>query len=986
LSLGHDVDTREFFEATLPDTGYYYLFLLPARRHIAFASLEEMAKAVLKYDNNPKCTVYHACSSFTHQSVVGEDGKKKHRVPANHHRAKSLWIDVDCGEEKAAEKRGYLTKLDAWQAVSAFCTKVGLPLPLVVDSGNGIHCYWPLTKSIKPGAWQVLAVGLKEALAREGVLVDPTRTHDFSSVLRPPGSTNRKREPHRPVLVKKATTFVAPELIQQVLLQLVGNVTVQAPTAPAGTAGDASINEDLTAHLPTSLPSSAEEIANRCAQVAAVRDTKGDVSYEHWRGVIGLIKHCTEGLPLAEAWTEERAATGHSSVDFKTRYETWTTGPPTCDFFAGVNPAGCNGCPHSGKIKTPMVLGRIEPEPAAMLLSMEVDGQPVDIEVPPLPNGFSWSGQQLIRWLKRDGNSEPFPFCKTLFYPISRLKRDDGTYGMGIRSHTNKRMREFEIDTGLLASPTKLLEALGHNGEIVSMNNKDSSAHVTAYLRDSLEELKQRADELSVMTSFGWKNEMQDFLIGKRLYRSDGSMRVVMLGGIGSAYADHFPEPMGTVESYSKALNHVFDRPGMECLQYAIASGFGSVLTPFGEDDYHGLMVCLTGGKTGQGKTSACAAALYAFGDAPSMTILSEKGTTVNAFYTQMGVYANLPLLMDEYTNIKPEELSDYCYSISGGKDKKRLFNTPKGVRASTHTHWRLSPFVTTNKDLHAILALHTANSQAEAVRLIQIKVDTYPIPILPGGEVPSAMTQMRLNRGKAGEAFIRYVVANRDEVFALYRDTIASLGEEIAGPKYRFFRNQGAATLTALKLMNQLAIANFDYKQLFAFTVDLMKRLAEDVTEHNTLTAENAINQMVNELNPRILSTVEFRDNRDARGPEITQRIPQAVAGRYIMGSASGKEPLAGRLYLVRKEMRDWCMKHRMELDAVLTYLRDADLLVADNERFTLTRGTEHAITNQMCVVINMHKLSDQLPNSPKLVVHTGGRAVATDKTGVVQ
>lgn len=980
------MDTLAFFKATLPDTGYYYLFLLPARRHIAFTSLEEMAKAVTKHGNNPQCTVYHACASFAAASVgTGKD--KQFRIAPNRHRAKSLWVDVDCGAEKAAEKRGYATKMDAARAVFDFCAKVGLPRPMVVDSGNGIHCYWPLTKSIKAAAWQVLGTALKEALAKEGVLADPTRTADFSSVLRPPGTINRKHEPHRPVVVKTEVEEVAPETVLQVLRQVLGDVPTQDITGVPIRDHATELNDDLTAHLPPPMPTSAETVAEHCAQVAAMRDTLGDVSYEHWRGVIGIIKHCTEGLPLAEAWTEQRAATGHDNVDFKTRFETWTTGPPTCEFFAGVNPAGCNGCPHSGKIKTPMVLGRIEPEQVeSMLITQLVDGKAVEVEVPGLPKGFTWDGQHLIRHIKRKEVLEPHSFCKALFYPISRMRRDDGTFAIGIRVHTKKRTREFEIDTGLLASPTKLMEALGHNGEIVSMNYKDSSAHATAYLRDSLEELKKRADELNVMTSFGWKNDMQDFLVGKRLYRSDGTMRVVMLGGVGNAYADHFPDPVGTTESYSKALNHVFNRPGMECLQYAIASGFGSVLTPFGEDDYHGLMVCLTGGKTGQGKTSACAASLYAFGDAPSMTILSEKGTTVNAFYTQMGVYANLPLLMDEYTNIKPEELSDYCYSISGGKDKKRLFNTPKGVRASVHTHWRLSPFVTTNKDLHAILALHTANSQAEAVRLIQIKVDTYPIPILPGGEVPSAMTQMRLNRGSAGETFIKYVVANRDGMFDLFRQTIASLDAEIPGPKYRFFRNQGAATLTAVRLMNQLGIADFDYDKLFRFTVELMQKLAEDVTEHNTMTAEGALNQMINELNPRILTTIEYRDNRDGRGPEATQRMQQAIAGRYIMGNSTGKEALAGRLYLVRKEMRDWCMKHRMELDSVLTYLRDAELLVADNESFTLTRGTEHAISNQKCVVINMHKLSDSLPNSPKLTVHTGGRAVAPGKTGVVQ
>ncbi len=35
-----------------------------------------------------------------------------------------------------------------------------------------------------------------------------------------------------------------------------------------------------------------------------------------------------------------------------------TTGPTTCARFEALNPGGCNGCPHRGKITSPIMLGR----------------------------------------------------------------------------------------------------------------------------------------------------------------------------------------------------------------------------------------------------------------------------------------------------------------------------------------------------------------------------------------------------------------------------------------------------------------------------------------------------------------------------------------------------------------------------------------------------------------------------------------------------
>jgi hypothetical protein len=63
---------------------------------------------------------------------------------------------------------------------------------MVVESGHGMHVYWPFKEAISPAKWQRYAEGLKAACVVHGLKADPARTADCASVLRPPGTHNHK--------------------------------------------------------------------------------------------------------------------------------------------------------------------------------------------------------------------------------------------------------------------------------------------------------------------------------------------------------------------------------------------------------------------------------------------------------------------------------------------------------------------------------------------------------------------------------------------------------------------------------------------------------------------------------------------------------------------------------------------------------------------------------------------------------------------------
>lgn len=146
--------------------------------------------------------VYHACAEFLLPNT---------RTANNAKGASALWLDLDCGPDKADAGKGYLNKVDAFLDLMAFCQKSRLPNPThIVDSGGGLHGYWVFDRTIPADQWRESAHKFKYLTQTLGLKADATRTADIASVLRLPGTLNFKTDPPRPV----ALLYVASELIR----------------------------------------------------------------------------------------------------------------------------------------------------------------------------------------------------------------------------------------------------------------------------------------------------------------------------------------------------------------------------------------------------------------------------------------------------------------------------------------------------------------------------------------------------------------------------------------------------------------------------------------------------------------------------------------------------------------------------------------------------------------------------------------------------
>ena len=350
----------DFLRLILPPTGPYCLFVkLPGRSkgHNEFAATIEELWAKQAAHDVAGASVWHACASFKRAENdprgTPQGQRRLGRTGHNVALLKTLRIDVDAGDDKP-----YQDAAAAGAACQAFVRAAGMPPPVYVLSGTGVHVYWPLRDAMLPTQWKVLANKLKLLCRQYKLETDPGVTADLSRVLRTPGTHNRKHG---------AKLVIGYQLVEPYYLeQLVGlNVDLQQ-LAQVPVKVDVRVPEHLRiAGLPrladraadgmTGPEVFADDIASQCGQLAAFRDARGVVSEPLWQAALGVLVYCADGAEKGQEWSA-----GHEDYDedaTQDKMERWretVSGATTCARFHEFAPATCEACPLWGRIKSPI--------------------------------------------------------------------------------------------------------------------------------------------------------------------------------------------------------------------------------------------------------------------------------------------------------------------------------------------------------------------------------------------------------------------------------------------------------------------------------------------------------------------------------------------------------------------------------------------------------------------------------------------------------
>jgi hypothetical protein len=919
------MDTLDFLQRILPTEGVYCRFTLSGKRNRFFGDLAEMVDEVQAIDQRGQ-DAYFAISTFKDDS-----SRRNQNVQAT----KVITIDVDCGDDKP-----FPTWKEGLKALGKFVADMKLPKPLIVRSGNGLHTYWVLERDLDRDEWTPLARAMKDAAAGLKFDIDVTKTADASLVLRPVGTHNYK-DPTKPkrveVLLDGGDTTV--EALRKALSYYFNATNTPVKPKNNGLLDSLAVQSDMP-------PAVGSLVAEKCQQIKWATENQDRVSEPLWYALIGVAAFCEDPEGTAVRWSEHHP--GYSETATLKKMEHWqaqATGPTTCAKFESERPIGCKGCPFAGKIGSPARLG---------IRYQEVDTSaeaPAEVltEIP-VPKPFKRTAKGIMATID-DADITVAPFD---LYPLGYGYDEHLGYEvaqfMWNRPHVGWKVLTFR--QAYLADGTyrEFVGCIADQG--IVLETKRQTEYFQIMLRSYMNELRKVRTVTNHYATMGWKEDNKVFVLGDDLYRRSDTGSIEKDTIRLATHANRAGSDMFTVKgSYDvwKAGTTALRKGKMYPHQFSIGIGLASILMQF--TGLKGVTVSFYG-PSGSGKTLAQLMQQSVWGDPEKLHFQSKF--TSNSLFNRFGLYGNLPMTVDEATQMTDKDVGDYLYWVSQGRDKARL---TRSAEEKAPREWALFSTLSTNRPISSKLISAGDENDAQLARLLELRVD--PSPVFRNGtdagrKLHRLFTQ---NYGHAGRDFldrtmqigeqgIRAMLANAFDEFP------AKYGRTFTGVE-RFWEVAVVMVELALRLAHEWKIVDFSQQEATEWAVSQLDDMREAVVD-NYRDVFDLLAQYVNE---HLSDTLLVYHDPGKEPTPVYERIPRGpirvrVDGHRQTGST---KLVGGTMFLERTNFRRWFAKNGGNpRDFVAQITRDGADATPATKKASLGKHTP--ISPPQCYVIGVN------------------------------
>ena len=922
------MDTKTFLESVLGDEGSYCVWANRiADKHKVqkfYPTIDALIHAAHNLDDDGY-DAYFALGTFD------EAGS---REAANVKQLRAFFLDLDCGPTKE-----YASQSEALRSLQNFCKQTQLPRPTLINSGRGIHVYWRLTTPVSRETWQPIADKLKTLCRKHKLFADPVVTADAARVLRVPGTHNHKDEPPTDVkLVGEVGNAIECSAFSDILGDVVDEDSIfKGARKYVPREADAlmqALSGSFVSRFKTIMMKTVK--GTGCAQLGEAVSKQADVSEPLWRAALSVAKFCVDGGKAVHKISEKHPDYSHAATEAKVEL---IKGPYLCERFNEYNANVCPSCTHWGKIKSPISLGR-EVEEASEEDNIVVqtplgvpEATPITYIIPKFPTPFfrGKSGGVFKRGkqvFKEDGEIDDEASKDKLvyfndLYVVRRLKDPEMGESLVMRLHLPKDgVREFTIPLTAVGSKDEFRKHLAMHGVAV-LNVTD----LMEYTMQWVNELQLRTEAEEARRQFGWSDDHASFAVGGSLVFKDR----VEINAPSGATVGLFPYfvPKGTLEGWKQTMRF-YAREGMEPHQFMVGLSFGSVLMEF--QPINAAAFHIYSKDSGLGKTTGMLAGASVWGD-PDLLMMQERDT-FNSKMNRAEVYKNLPCYMDELTNTKPQDLSDWAYQLPSGLQRNRM--GPKGnVERARGKPWKTLFGTTGNTDMLERIALFKALPKAEAQRVLQYRVER--VQFATKAETDNFATAVKENYGHAGIVFLQYVMNNLEAVKQL-AVTVQQKIDVASGltAENRFWSVLVSRTITGLMIAKKAGLLEWKIEPLVKWSIGVMQTAHNNVREMNT-DVEAILTDYLAEHYSGIL---RIKSTDDARKPPTIDMIIQPAEAMRSSHLVARYEYDIKKLYLLTKPLKEWCGKQQINYGGFIDGLKQ-NRTKAHRVKMRLSKGT---------------------------------------------
>ena len=941
------MEPQEFLAAVLPTSGLYCTVELSTkkRQHVFVEDLPALESAIQKFSDRSKNT-YFALASFN------EAGS---REAANASFVRSIFIDLDIG----TGEKTYLSKRAAVEALHQFLvdTKlVTLGAPWLVDSGGGIHAYWPLDKDATVAEWRPVAEAFK-AMAKElGFRIDMTVTADAARVLRPPGTLNHKYDPPRPVLLKFRGAIFSLASIAALLGALVmpakAATDIVLPGKRPSLAAMSPIMQALSNNSITLFKNiMVKTVAGTgCGQVAHyIEHAKEDGMEPLWRGLLSIAAKCDDGQKAAHRLT----AMHPYDFDRMQQKLLEIKGPYPCTALDSNNPGICGECQHWGKITNPLALGRATAVETTEKIYEVPEDAPIHpgahITRPTPPAGYTYGVKggvyREVPGVDGAGSTQSLvvPFD---FFMIDMLQ-EGNTYHSRFAAMRKNSVVYVTIPNNAAGSKDEVIKKLsGQN--IIAAYGSGNDVHLFNYVRTCIGEASAADSALRVPPNMGWQAD-GGFAV---------SDQILLPNNLGYTFVSdkltnviNATSTKGSLGDWQRVM-HMLQAKEQWGLLFHAAIGFGTPLMQWIDEGTPGVTFHVCGNTSSAGKTLALNLCASVWGSPQHYPVIPTTSSVT--MMQRAGLLGNLPLVIDEVTtksrDSKNEWIPNYAFAFSQGAHKLKGSGS-SNTELDNNLFWRSMCILTSNDpQMEHMMGARETTSEGEVRRMLEWVTTK---PIVWTDPERDLLELLNVNYGHAGRKYAQWLVDNQEVAKEVLIATQKKWRAAAHAKDSERFWNAGCSSILAGAILAGPKYANvfeFDTPQLAKFAQGLV-RYARAIIDSNQNTAEDILNAYTREYNGQFIKigpeqngVAIFNDGRQVRKDSTRGR----VAGRIEYDVKAGWVDYYIEVALLKRycATRNWSYK---ELVARLN-----DTMVTTEKRKNLLAKTNGPDMNVKCLQIS--------------------------------
>ena len=907
------MDKFDLLDAVLPVDGWFAVVGIKGKsiKQELVQTRQELDVIAQKFMQEER-NVFFGCAKYaTDQS----------RTKANVLELQSMWMDIDCGESKAAEGVGYATQGEGLTKLQEFCKDIGLPKPIIVNSGRGLHVYWPFTAPVSRSQWEPVAARLSELCKIHKFLVD-ANVFEVARILRIPETLNFKDSPPSEVSV----LTVGQPVDFETFTELLGVKPATAPsifnTVPiVQEAGLSALTQSLAGNTIQKFRNIMIRAENGCQQLNHAFLNQVDIPEPLWWSALTVANQCVDREKAIHMMSSQHPDYDPVSTERKATQGGAEAGPHRCATFEKHNPGGCDGCKWKGKIHGPIALSKevVEENEEEVELEVEVpeeddsnifDNAAPQYKIPAYPQPFQ-KGQNGAIYLPAQGEeAEPFCVYEHALYVVKRMHDPELGHVNLLRLHLPMDgVVEFIVPQAIVAVKEELRKVLAKNGVAGTPAQMN---HLATFVNSFVKNLQYSRKVEIMRTQFGWIENNTKFVLGEMEITKDGTFGSPP-STITKAIAQHIG-PIGDFNKWKEVFN-MYSKPGMEPHAFAALTAFGAPLFKFTGLKGAIINVIYKYGGTGKSTTLFMCNSVYGHPEA----LGSNWDDTRMAKMQRLGIMNNLPCTVDEITNLTPEEFSAQAYSMSQGRGRDRMEGSSNKLRDNSTT-WQTMSLCSANASFYEKLASAKVGGNAEMLRLFEYEISPNNVISTEDGK-RLFDRQLKENYGHAGEVYVKWLVNNLEEAVKTVLNIQAKIDAELKlTPPERFWSAVAACNITGGLIANSLNLAEYDMKAIYAWVCKTIQGMREEIkAPADDVTA--IIGDYINRHMQNILVVKADTDKRTAAASLPTYEPRGELRIRY--------EPDTKQMFFVTSQFKKDCVERQISYKDAIRELKERGFVV---------------------------------------------------------